>query len=151
LRRAARSCPAGPAKPGRPWGYSVQANHLHLIVEAEDEQALARGMKGLKVRLARKINALVGRKGTVFADRYHARILSSPRAVKNALAYCLNNARKHALQRKKRLPARWVDPFSTAKRFYEEAKGLVSARTWLLRVGWRRWGEISPSLVPGSG
>ena len=129
--------------------YSVQANHLHLLVEAEGKRALARGMKGLKVRLARKINAIAGRTGTVFTDRYHARVLSSPRAVKNAIAYCLNNARKHALERRRSLPARWVDPCSTAKRFYEEAKGLLSPRTWLLREGWRRWGEISPSLVPG--
>src|SRR5262249_48845284 len=55
--------------------YSVQGNHVHLLVEAEDERALSRGMNGLGVRMARGLNRVMGRTGKVLADRYHARIL----------------------------------------------------------------------------
>jgi REP element-mobilizing transposase RayT len=32
---------------------SVQSNHLHLIVEAADRNALGRAMRGLQIRMAR--------------------------------------------------------------------------------------------------
>src|SRR4051812_47741868 len=50
--------------------FTVQANHLHLLVEAEDTVALARGVKGIAVRIARALNALERRHGTVFPDRF---------------------------------------------------------------------------------
>ncbi len=67
--------------------FSAHGNDLHMIVEAENEQSLTGGMKGLNVRMARALNKLMGRTGKVFADRYHARILRSPAQVKNALEY----------------------------------------------------------------
>ena len=75
--------------------YSVQNDHLHLVVEADDRRALTRGMKGLLVRVARALNHLWHRKGTVFADRYHLHVLRTPREVRNALVYVLNNWKKH--------------------------------------------------------
>src|SRR5262245_8132441 len=75
--------------------YSVQWNHLHLIAEATDERTLARAMISVTVRIARALNRLWKRAGRVFADRYHALILTTPRAVRHALIYCLQNARKH--------------------------------------------------------
>jgi hypothetical protein len=75
--------------------YSVQSNHLHLIAETEDTRSLARGLQGLCVRIARAINHQLSRTGRVFADRYHARALRTPRAVRFALRYVLLNARKH--------------------------------------------------------
>jgi REP element-mobilizing transposase RayT len=75
--------------------YSVQSNHLHLIAEAADRRSLSRGVQGLNVRVARAINRQLERKGRVFADRYHARALQTPRAVHFALRYVLLNARKH--------------------------------------------------------
>jgi hypothetical protein len=38
--------------------YSLQANHLHLIVEAEGKAHLSTGMRSLAVRLARRVNKL---------------------------------------------------------------------------------------------
>src|SRR5688572_2419802 len=75
--------------------YSVQSNHLHLIVEGSCRNGLSRGLQGLAIRMARALNRLWRRLGSVFADRYHDRILRSPREVWNALRYVLNNARKH--------------------------------------------------------
>ena len=65
--------------------FSAQADHLHLLVEADETKALARGLQGLAIRVAKAINRTVGRHGAVWGDRYHARTLSSPREVRNAL------------------------------------------------------------------
>jgi putative transposase len=62
--------------------YSVMTNHLHFLVEAVNEVALARGMQGLSIRMARALNRLRGRTGRAFADRYHGRILRTPRGVR---------------------------------------------------------------------
>ncbi len=97
--------------------HSVQGNHLHLIVEAKNSQALSRGMQGLSVRLARRLNGLFGRKGSVFADRYHARILRTPSEVRAALGYVLLNFRRHAREHGRTLPRLWLDPFSSAFSF----------------------------------
>jgi putative transposase len=75
--------------------YSVQGNHMHLLVEAGGKQSLARGMQGLGVRVARGLNRLMQRRGRVLGDRYHARILRSPTEVKRVLAYLGGNARRH--------------------------------------------------------
>src|SRR3954464_10751899 len=57
--------------------YSIQGNHLHLIVEADSAADLSRAMQGLATRIARRLNALARRRGSVFVDRYHAHVLSS--------------------------------------------------------------------------
>ena len=124
--------------------FSIQTNHLHLIVEAHDEVALARGMQRLNARAAKVINACLRREGSVWRERYHARELTTPRAVRNALVYVLMNARKHGAT------FDGIDVFSSAAWFDGFAghtplrgTGLVrSARTWLAGVGWRRRGLI---------
>src|SRR5450631_340131 len=50
--------------------YSVQDNHLHLIVEADNKTALSTGMRGLMVRLAKRVNKLLFRRGRFWADRW---------------------------------------------------------------------------------
>ena len=75
--------------------FSVQGNHVHLVVEASDERALARGMQGLAIRMAKGLNREMKRGGPVFADRYHAHILRSLAEVRNAVAYVLGNFVHH--------------------------------------------------------
>ena len=72
--------------------YSIQRNHLHLITEAKDRDVLMKGLRGLAIRLARRLNDRLGRHGRVFADRYHQRILKTPSETKHAVAYVLKNA-----------------------------------------------------------
>ena len=134
--------------------YSVQANHVHLICEAADRMALARGLQGLFTRIARGLNRLLARTGKVFADRYHAHILRTPGEVRNALAYVLHNARRHAARFGRRLPRGWVDPCSSAPAFFGLVDGpaVAAPRTWLLREGYRRAGPVRIDEVPvGSG
>ena len=131
--------------------FSVQGNHIHLVVEACDERALARGMQGLGVRIAKALNRLMQRKGTVFADHYYARILRSPTQVANALAYVLLNFLHHFPDEAARYEDVPRDPFSSAWRERGRDPPVVPARTWLLAVGWRiRAGEVLLSLASRS-
>ena len=139
------------------------ANHLHLVCEAADRPALARGLQGLFIRMAKALNRTLGRSGRVFADRYRDRVLRTPAQVRNALAYVLNNARRHAAERGRRLPPGWLDPCSSAADFsgwasrirafvrLDDEPPLPRARTWLARSGWRRAGTIRIDEVPGRG
>ncbi|MCC6999067.1 MAG: transposase [Deltaproteobacteria bacterium] len=147
--------------------FSVQGDHVHLLVEAKDQRALARAIKGLSVRIARALNKVIGRRGAAFADRYHTRALGSPREVRNALAYVLCNRRHHAAHDGRRLGRWWIDPCSSGWYFAgwrgrdgaavagswvldRSAPRLAQPCTWLLTVGWRRAGLIEVDHVPGS-
>ncbi|MBA3817899.1 MAG: transposase, partial [Deltaproteobacteria bacterium] len=71
---------------------SLESGHLHLIVEADHDGALARGIQAFQISAARRINQVltrervVQRRGTVFSDRYHARLIGSPTQARHALA-----------------------------------------------------------------
>ena len=108
--------------------YSIQGNHLHLVVEADDSAALTKGMQGLSIRVARRLNARLQRSGPIFADRYHAHILTSRRAVANAVRYVVGNYRRHT---REHLPAGFRDPLAT-----RTERPLAEPRSWLLRAGW---------------
>jgi hypothetical protein len=148
--------------------FSVQFDHIHLIVEAPSHEALRRGVAGLTISIARRVNALVNRRGRVFADRWHGRALTTPRAVRHAIVYVLANFRKHEGTRSE---GSKLDTFSSAPYFAEfaEYRGRapldVHARwrvfhdtgppteapgTWLLGEGWRRHGRISVYEAPPS-
>jgi hypothetical protein len=100
--------------------FSVQSNHLHLIVEGVSGAA----MKGLGVRMARGINRLLGRSGRVIEDHYHAHALRSPAEVRNAVQYVLRNHEKHT-------GVRGADEFSSVA----QPQLAAPAKSWLLRNG----------------
>ena len=116
--------------------FSVQGNHIHLLVEAPDRRALARAIQGFSIRLAKGLNRMMGRKGRVFDDRYHARVLRTPTEVRHAIRYVLENARKHAAERGETYSPGYVDLYSSAG----ADLALPPAQTWLLRTGWKRAG-----------
>jgi len=109
--------------------YSIQGNHLHLVVEADGSAALSRGMQGLTTRISRALNRRLVRNGPVFADRYHARVLESRRGVANAVRYVIGNYRHHA---REWLPPDFRDPLATSA-----DEPLAEPRLWLLRDGWQ--------------
>lgn len=137
--------------------FSVQTNHLHLLVEARDRPALSNGMNGLAVRIARRLNRLWRRRGKLFADRFHARVLRTPRQVRAALGYVLRNLARHGrrlagIDRCSSGP--WFDGWTEPVVLVDEPPGrrpCVPPRTWLLAVGWRRHGPVPFDLVPGPG
>jgi REP element-mobilizing transposase RayT len=145
--------------------FSVQDDHLHLLVEANDKRELTRGMRGLAIRAAQRINRALGRRGQVFSERYHARELTRPRAVRNALVYILHNHRKHGVS------LAWLDACSSARDFdgwrrdllldvarttraaraspgHDDTPAVAPAKTWLASVGWRRSGLLGLDESP---
>jgi putative transposase len=142
-------------------GFSLQADHVHLLVEASDGRTLARGMQGLSSGFARRFNRCVRRRGKVFGDRYHRRDLASSRQARNALVYVLQNHLKH--EHPLFVAASRVDRFSSAPFFDGWVEGRVdrdevragldppplsAPRSWVLRAGWRRHGAIDPAEGP---
>jgi len=151
--------------------FSIQGNHIHLICEATNASALARGMQRFTSMLARRINKCSGRKGAVFADRYHVEIMRTPHQIRNTLCYVINNARRHKL----RMPRGYggVDPYSSAWYFDgwsherwrrglsppddddddddDDDAPVAPARTWLLAEGWQLHGKIGVTEVAAAG
>lgn len=150
---------------------SLQRTHVHMLVEASNKLALARGMQGFQVSAARNINTVLGvdryrrRRGAVFADRYHVEVITSPTRAHRALSYVMCNWRKHG-EDQQGLAKTWiVDPFSSGISFpdwmelehkvwmwpiRETYEPLIVRRpeSWLLREGWKRCGPISAHDVP---
>jgi putative transposase len=145
--------------------FSVQSNHIHLLVEASDRKRVSRGMKGFAVRVARNVNLLLSTRGGVWGDRYYARALTTPREVRNALVHVLFSRHKHG-------GTAALDPCSSAL-FFSGWRSLVDERnrghfrragpkkpmplvtspvaasqTWLMNVGWRRWGLLAAGERP---
>ena len=81
---------------------SIQKNHLHFLVEAADRKALTRGMQAFAISLARRINVTCGRRGKVFAHRYHATTITNPLQARNALAYVLRGSIKRTVDLRSR-------------------------------------------------
>jgi REP element-mobilizing transposase RayT len=143
--------------------FSVQGDHLHLLVEASGTGELSRGMQGLAIRVARRVNGAIGRRGAIWADRWHGRALRTPREVRNALVYVISNFKKHEER-----ASFAIDPFSSAAwlvGWADAREGELAAlreahardspeppvrrpRTWLAAVGWLRWGRLSVTECP---
>jgi putative transposase len=112
--------------------FSIQGNHVHLIVEADNDEALSRGMQGLAIRIARALNRMMRRKGHVLADHFFSRILETPTEVVNAIRYVLGNHAHH-------FGAAGIDPFSSAGLSATDRDAVLAPPVgWLLRDGWRR-------------
>jgi REP element-mobilizing transposase RayT len=133
--------------------FSLQSNHLHMIVEAKNSEALGRGMKSFGARLGKSLRKIIGGRGSVFAGRYDLNVLKSPTEMKHALAYVLLNASKHfkliehiddfssgyAFKEWRALMGRKMnnlmrEQLSLTKVFFEE---LSEPRSWLCREGWK--------------
>jgi putative transposase len=150
---------------------SIQGTHIHLIVEAENREALAFGMKAFGISAAKHLNAAFSfgdawwdrairraragqganawperRKGRVFGDRYHATIITKPRQARQELAYVLNNWRKHREDRAERARGWKIDPFATGWCFDGWREREDERFAWKLRDGY----EPIPTWLPKS-
>src|SRR5262245_38577399 len=144
--------------------YSIQRDHVHLLIEAQNNRSIACGMKSVGARIGKLANRLFARSGKVLDGRYHLRRLNTPLEVHRALRYVLLNHRHHAAQRHRpkysthhARPApdpassgRWFDGWriATAPPNMTDLREVAVARTWLLRLGWRRYGLIDPTEIP---
>jgi putative transposase len=136
--------------------FSVQANHVHLLVEADDKASLSRGVMGVAIRLARAVNRVLERHGNVWSERYHSRALKTPREVRHGIVYVLMNRQKHGSNAAAFDPCSsaslfdgWKVPLSLAPpRGSIERSPVEPAITWLLRKGWKRHGLIGSGERP---
>jgi putative transposase len=160
--------------------FSVQSDHVHMIIEASDGLSLSRGLQRFESRVAMEINRIAGRSGKLWRERYHRRDLTSPSQVRNALVYVLMNIRKHdggnAILIGHHLGT--LDPCSSARWFtdwhpaacppriegqrarppssgraedaLDESPPIVPAQTWLANKGWKPRGLLRFDEVPRS-
>ncbi|MGE0872914.1 MAG: hypothetical protein AB7P03_30445 [Kofleriaceae bacterium] len=109
----------------------------------------------------------VRRRGQVFADRYHAEIITSPRQARHCLAYVMNNWREHKEDQLRATQTWALDLFSTGihvphwkervhQRFVWPSGDpydplvVFPPRTWILSEGWKRHGLISAHEIPSA-
>jgi len=109
--------------------FSVQGNHMHLVVEATETGALSRAIQGFSVRVARGLNRMMKRRGRLLADRFHAHVLEWPTEARNAVLYVRNNRRKHLAQIGQIVSASYIDQYSSAAKVI----GLPEPETWLIK------------------
>jgi REP element-mobilizing transposase RayT len=166
---------------------SIEGTHVHLLVEADNRDALSTGMQAFGISAAKHLNAAFSRaggwwerkraarlghalpkrrKGRVFSDRYHETVIKTPRQARHALAYVLNNWRRHGEDRRALARSWLIDPFATGWAFdgWKERADTPFAwkvretyqpipvwlpKTWLLRTGWKMHGLIGVREVPG--
>jgi REP element-mobilizing transposase RayT len=143
--------------------FNVLGNHLHLITTAANKVALSGGVAGLEVRLVYRLNSALSRSGKLFATRYHARYLKTPREVRNALRYVLLNRKHHDAEKK--FSKYWIDPCSSAawfegwaqpvrgdepwkRQLLKSDRPTVKATVWLLATGWKRHGLLRFDEAP---
>ena len=144
--------------------FTIQNTHLHLLVDADDAAAFANGMRGSVASLARALNKLWGRTGSVFPERFHSRVLKSVRAVWNAIKYVLNNYLKHGNVVGRGLDVRREPDQFSSGRYFDGWKGYepvvragaaecpVAAGCWKSRVGWKQhFARAGMEAVPGRG
>lgn len=131
--------------------YAVRGNHMHLVCEGDTTMALSRGIQRVASTIARKLNKLFRRRGRFFADRFHGRVLTAPRDVRNVLRYVLLNEHKDKAERD--IVVEGFDPYSSSLYFDgwrgrgemavpTRASPVARARSFLLQKAWRRAGLV---------
>lgn len=144
--------------------YSLLKDHIHILVEARNNEDLARGMRSFGARMGKAIRKIVGGRGAIFKGRFHLRVVTNPTQMRNTLAYVLQNFSKHTRLLKH------VDAYSSAPYFGQWRKlfgrgagpildglsrppplpdFLCAPVSWLAREGWRR--ARGPALSAGVG
>jgi putative transposase len=141
---------------------SIQDSHLHMLVEATDRKALARGMQSFAIRLACRVHS-DGGCGKVFEYRYHATQIQTAWHARHALAYVLNNWRRHRLDwANGRVLAQKLDVYASGigfdgwnhRRAFLIPRGyeplpVAGAQTALLAFEWKQFGLIDLFETPG--
>jgi REP element-mobilizing transposase RayT len=123
--------------------FSIQTDHLHAIVEADNSRALVAGIRGLAIRVALAVNRALARRGAVWGDRYHARELRTPQETRAAFLYVLQDWKKHLGSTRGiygRSSGPWFDGWVNAPARPSRSIPVASPRTWLAATGWRERG-----------
>jgi putative transposase len=135
--------------------FSVQSDHVHLVVEGDAPEALVRGVQGLAGRCAKAVNRAVGRRGRVWSSRFHSHALRTPNETRRGLVYVLLNFRKHlgaAPGIDPRSSGAWFEGWRTRVPAPRGPTPVEPPKTWLATIGWSRvGGPIAIDERPGIG
>jgi hypothetical protein len=140
--------------------FSIQRDHLHLVVEADTERAasagynaLRSGISGLAIAFARRLNKLLSRKGQVWADRYHRRDLKTPKEVSVGYLYIFGNYTHHGewsygdgvldIHSSAWVFEGWVLPREPPPTDLLPLLPVCRAQTWLASKGYLKHGRLS--------
>jgi len=107
--------------------YTLEYNHIHLLVEAGCNRRLHSGMQAFGISLAKAINRIKAAKGTVYKHRYHYRQISSPRDLKNVLHYIFHHGIKH---KRSKSPLDLYNSFLAEKRLWADIKLKPELKEW---------------------
>jgi len=75
--------------------FTLEYDHIHLLIEAENNEILGKGMQSFGVTFSKAINRMKKQSGGVYKHRYHFRQISGVRQLKNVLNYIFTNGVKH--------------------------------------------------------
>lgn len=85
--------------------YMVTSNHVHLLVEDDDSDAISKSLQLVAGRTAQEFNNRKGRKGAYWEDRYHATAIESGEHLLRCLVYIdMNMVRAGVVSH----PSQWV-------------------------------------------
>ena len=87
--------------------YTLEYNHLHVLVECHNNKILHQGMQAFGISLSKAINRIKRLKGAVYKHRYHFRKCTSRRDYKNVLHYIFANGVKH------KRTSSYIDPYNS--------------------------------------
>jgi REP element-mobilizing transposase RayT len=75
--------------------FSLEYDHVHLLIEAENNTTLGKGMQAFGVTFSKAINRVRKTTGKVYKHRYHFKAITSPKQLKNVMSYIFKNGVKH--------------------------------------------------------
>jgi len=135
--------------------FNVLADRFHFVVEADDDGALKRGMQGLTIRLARRLNVVLERDGALFAERYYARPLRSPREIRDAIRNLLLAGGGKAID--KFSSGAWFDGWhastprdAATQKLAATPSPVAAPKTAALASSWRRAGLLALDETVGA-
>lgn len=94
--------------------FSLEYDHVHLLVEAADNLVLGKGMQAFGVTLSKAINRLKKLNGEVYKHRYHFRKITSTRELKVVMNYIFSNGMKHKTAKS---PANFFNSIRAEKKY----------------------------------
>ncbi len=133
--------------------YAVLRDHIHLLVEARDNNGLTRGMRSFGSSFGKAFRKIVGGKGAVLAGRFHLNVITNPTQMRNTLIYVLQNFARHSdlikhIDRyssatyfsgwKPLLRGKLGPVLASLRRPPSLPDHLCKPRSWLAREGWMR-------------
>ena len=126
--------------------FSIQPDHLHLIVEAENKKVLTAGLRGLAIWIARRVNAHLTTHCKLFAERYHARSITTARQMRTAIVYVLQNHTHHTPSRHlvdEHSSGPWFEGWEASLPKPPTPSPVSAPTTRLARTAWRRYGPVA--------